>query len=185
MNRRRKSFRILPLSYFAQKCMKRGDKVAQMQQIFLEKAYKSACSAGHIFPEIAACEAAIESAWGQSRLALEANNLFGQKQSHPPLAGSGTLTLPTQEFLHNQWVNVAANWVRFACWNDCFQARMALLKRLSRAYPHYAAALSAQTGEDFATQVSRSWSTDPERAAKVLAIHDQHRSSFVALRDAA
>jgi flagellum-specific peptidoglycan hydrolase FlgJ len=170
---------------FAQKHIERGNKVAQMQQEFLEKAYQSACSAGHIFPEIAACEAALESAWGQSKLAREANNLFGQKQSHPPLAGSGTLTLPTQEFLHNQWVNVEANWVRFASWQDCFQARMALLKRLSRAYPHYAAALAAQSGEDFAAQVSKSWSTDPGRAAKVLAVHALHRASFVALRDVA
>jgi len=175
--------------FFAQKTstkfIQRGENVAQMQQEFLKKAYESALSAGHIFPEIAACEAAIESAWGQSKLAREANNLFGQKQSHPALAGSGTLSLPTQEFLHNQWVNVEANWVRFASWHDCFAARMALLKRLSRAYPHYAAALAARSGEDFATQVSKSWSTDPERAAKVLAIHAQHRASFVGLREAA
>ncbi len=159
--------------------------MAQLQQEFLKKAYESARSAGHIFPEVAACEAALESAWGQSKLAREANNLFGQKQSHPPLAGTGTLTLPTQEFLHNRWVNVEANWVRFAGWEDCFRARMALLKRLSRAYPHYAAALAAQSGEEFAAQVSKSWSTDPERAAKVLAVHAQHRASFVALDEAA
>ncbi len=159
--------------------------MAQLQQEFLTKAYESARSAGHIFPEIAACEAAIESAWGRSKLAREANNLFGQKQSHPPLAGTGTLSLPTQEFLRNQWVNVEANWVKFASWHDCFAARMALLKRLSRAYPHYAAALAAESGEEFAVEVSKSWSTDPERAAKVLAVHRQHGASFVGLREAA
>jgi flagellum-specific peptidoglycan hydrolase FlgJ len=156
-----------------------------VQQEFLLRAYASASAAGHIFPEIAACEAAIESGWGQSRLALEANNLFGQKQSHPPIAGTTTLTLPTREFLHRQWVTVEANWVRFASWHDCFRARMELLQRLSAAYPHYAAALAARTGEEFAAEVSQSWSTDPGRAAKVLAVHAQHQPAFSDLRDAA
>ncbi len=152
--------------------------MGQLQRDFLEKAYAAACAADHIFPEYAACEAALESAWGQSRLAVEANNLFGQKQSHPPLKGTGTITLPTREFLRRQWVTVNANWVKFATWADCFRARMDLLERLSEAYPHYAAALLAHSGAEFATEVSKSWSTDPGRAAKVLAVHEEHRAAF-------
>lgn len=159
--------------------------MGQLQQEFLNKAYLAARHAGHIFPEVAACEAAIESAWGQSRLAVEANNLFGQKQSHPPLPGTGTLSLPTREYLRKEWVTVEANWVKFSTWNDCFQARMSLLERLKQAYPHYAAALAAQSGQDFAAEVSKSWSTDPGRAAKVLAIHAAHRVTFASLAEAA
>ena len=51
------------------------------QDSFLRQASAAARAAGHIFPDYAACEAALESTWGQSRLAREANNLFGQKQS--------------------------------------------------------------------------------------------------------
>ncbi|HZU08351.1 MAG TPA: glucosaminidase domain-containing protein, partial [Pseudacidobacterium sp.] len=61
-----------------------------MQETFLQKAYQAAAAAGHIFPEYAACEAALESGWGLSHLATEANNLFGQKQAHPPLPGTET-----------------------------------------------------------------------------------------------
>jgi hypothetical protein len=131
-----------------------------IQREFLSRAYKAACAAQHLFPEYAVCEAAIESAWGQSRLAIEANNLFGQKQSHPPLPRTATLVMPTREFLHHEWVTIDANWVKFADWGDSFRARMALLNRLSETYPHYAAALAASTGEEFATEVSKSWSTD-------------------------
>jgi flagellum-specific peptidoglycan hydrolase FlgJ len=159
--------------------------MGQLQQEFLNKAFTAACLAGHIFPEIAACEAAVESAWGQSKLALEANNLFGQKQSHPPIEGTGTLALPTREYLGKQWVTVEANWAKFASWNESFRARMALLERLSHAYPHYAAALAARSGEDFAAEVSKTWSTDPARAAKVLAIHTEHRMTFATRTEAA
>ena len=66
--------------------------MATFQDDFLRKAAAAASAAGHPFPEYAACEAALESAWGQSGLATRANNLFGQKQSRPPLDGTGTLS---------------------------------------------------------------------------------------------
>jgi flagellum-specific peptidoglycan hydrolase FlgJ len=150
----------------------------QSHDDFLYKAFLAANAAGHVFPEHAACEAALESGWGQSRLALEANNLFGQKQSHPPVKGTETLVLPTEEYVKKQWVTVSAKWVKFSRWQDCFKARMDLLERLSDGYPHYAAALVARTGDDFAREVSISWSTDPQRAAKVVAIHSAHQATL-------
>ncbi|HEX6770463.1 MAG TPA: glucosaminidase domain-containing protein [Acidobacteriaceae bacterium] len=150
------------------------------QDTFLRQATAAARAAGHIFPDYAAAEAALESNWGQSRLAREANNLFGQKASVAE-QGSGTLALPTQEFLNGRWVTVIAHWARFADQAACFRARMVLLRRLERSYPAYARALSAATGEAFIQEVSRAWSTDPHRAGKVLAIHRQHSGSFLPL----
>lgn len=144
---------------------------------FLAKACEAARAAGHVWPEFAACEAALESAWGGSELAIRANNLFGQKQSHPAIGE--TLTLSTREFLRDAWVTVQAEWVRFADWNVCFAARMNLLRRLSAEYPHYAEALAATTGAGYVTAVSKSWSTDPARAEKVLAVHRQHFGASV------
>ncbi|HEY1963589.1 MAG TPA: glucosaminidase domain-containing protein [Acidobacteriaceae bacterium] len=133
------------------------------QDSFLRQASAAARAAGHIFPDYAACEAALESTWGQSRLAREANNLFGQKQSLDDAAGIGTLSMPTQEFLHGRWLTITAHWARFADQAACFRARMALLRRLEHSYPAYARALSASTGEAFIEEVSRAWSTDPQR----------------------
>jgi flagellum-specific peptidoglycan hydrolase FlgJ len=147
-----------------------------LQETFLIRARAAAGAAGHVFPEFAACEAALESAWGQSKLAIEANNLFGQKQSHPPL-GEG-IQLPTKEYAHGAWLTVPALWAKFADWQGCFAARMALLERLSTAYPAYAAALAAKEGAEFVTLVSQRWSTDPNRGAKVLQVWQVHRRVF-------
>jgi len=149
------------------------------QDAFLCHASAAARSAGHIFPDYAACEAALESTWGQSRLAREANNLFGQKQSVDAPSGFATLSLSTHEFLHGRWVTVIAHWACFADQAASFRARMALLRRLEHSYPAYARALAATTGEAFIEEVSRAWSTDPQRAQKVLAIHRQHSASFL------
>ena len=149
-----------------------------IQSLFLARACLAAQAAHHIFPEYAACEAALESGWGCSKLAVEANNLFGQKQSHPPFPGTETITMPTREYLHGHWMTVPANWTKFSEWPECFAARMALLQRLSHAFPHYRAAIAAATGEQYVTSVSQSWSTDPERAGKVLAIYDAHADAF-------
>jgi flagellum-specific peptidoglycan hydrolase FlgJ len=149
-----------------------------MQGDFLLRAYQAAVDAKHVFPEYAACEAALESGWGHSALSLQANNLFGQKQSHPPLPGTETLAMPTREYLHGAWMTVPANWTKFADWSACFASRMNLLQRLSEHDAHYAAALRAATGEEFVTQVSVSWSTDPQRAGKVLSIYAEHKTVF-------
>lgn len=145
---------------------------------FLLRASKAAIAAGHIFAEYAACEAALESSWGKSKLAVEANNLFGQKQAKTPFAGTETLELPTREYQHGAWVTVPALWVRFVDWAACFRGRMELLRVASGRHPHYAAALAAKSGEEFIREVSKTWSTDPGRAEKVLTIHRMHSAFF-------
>ncbi len=130
----------------------------------------AAVNAHHVFPEMAACEAAEESTFGHSLLASQDNNLFGMKQHTHPIYG--TVSLPTREFLNGEWETVEANWIRYADWQECFEDRMATLLRLAKIYPHYAAALDAKNGEDYVRQVSQTWSTDPKRADKVLAIYN-------------
>lgn len=153
--------------------------MGSFQVEFLHKAVQAAQVARHIFPEYAACEAALESAWGRSRLATEANNLFGQKQCRPPLPGTGTIEFPTREFLRGNWVTVNAGWASFPDWSTCFSARMQLLHSASGRYPRYAAALAADNGETFVREVSQTWSTDPSRADKVLAIYGAHCASLI------
>ena len=146
---------------------------------FLMRAAEAAREGKHVFPQMAACEAALESGWGRSQLALEANNLFGQKQDRWHPEGEGSLSLPTEEFEGDKWVGTVAEWVRFASWADCFRGRMQLLELLSVEYPSYGEALRAQTPQEFVRLVSECWSTDPDRAAKVLAIYDAHQNAFL------
>lgn len=142
------------------------------QELWLVQTFRAARAAGHIFPDYAACEAANEAAWGQSKLAKLGANLFGTKQhSHPEYK---TLNLPTKEFLDHKWVVIKASWVCYPSEMACFQDRMYTLRRLSPMYPHYAAALVAKDGTTFVDQVSLSWATDPDRARKVLSIYHAH-----------
>jgi flagellum-specific peptidoglycan hydrolase FlgJ len=151
--------------------------LSPQQTAFLRSAYRGALDARHVFPDIAACEAALESAWGTSELAVKANNLFGQKQQTHPVYG--TIAIPTREFINHQWVTQDAEWVVFPSVVECFASRMATLLRLSQDYPHYALALEAKSGAEYIREVSLSWSTDPQRAAKVLAIYDAHKNLFI------
>jgi flagellum-specific peptidoglycan hydrolase FlgJ len=142
--------------------------LAQFQ--WLQSTVAAAKGAGHIFPEMAGCEAALESSYGTSTLAREANNLFGMKQHAHPIFG--TFHLPTNEFLSGQWKTVDAEWVKYPTVTECFMDRMNTLDRLKKNYPHYMAALVAMNPIAYIYEVSKSWSTDPDRAMKVQSIYN-------------
>lgn len=152
------------------------------QTLFLDLAKSEAIKANHPFPRMAACEAALESAWGSSRLAREDCNLFGMKQHRHPIYG--TMTLPTREWVGVEkdtqdgnpdgWIQVKADWVKYPDWRACFADRLATLERLSNVYPEYRAALEAPDARTYIVEVSKKWSTDPGRAGKVQRIYDQY-----------
>jgi flagellum-specific peptidoglycan hydrolase FlgJ len=141
------------------------------QKEFVLTAAIAAKTAGHVFPEIAACEAALESSYGNSLLALQDLNLFGMKQHRHPVFG--TANLPTREFEHGKWFATTAAWVVYPNLGACFADRMATLERLAPEYPNYASALDAKDAASYVTVVSKSWSTDPDRAKKVIAIYQE------------
>lgn len=152
-------------------------------EAFLSKAVPLAFAAGSRFPGYQCCEAAEESAWGESELARLANNLFGQKQGHTT-AGQAVIVLPTREYVVGRMVPTSARFVKFESWQASFAGRMELLEALAEErlpsgacrFPGYAFALDSFTGEDFITNVSKDWSTDPNRAQTVLDIYEAHRS---------
>jgi flagellum-specific peptidoglycan hydrolase FlgJ len=147
---------------------------------FLSVATLQAQKANLRYPEMWACEAALESSWGNSLLSIQDNNLFGMKQHTHPVYG--TMTLPTREWvtvenhhpIDGKWVQVMANWVKYPDWRACFADRLVTLERLSNAYPHYKAAIEAVDAKTYVTEVSKSWSTDPNRAAKVIDIYEEY-----------
>lgn len=139
--------------------------------------YHAAKESGHLFPDYAACEVMDETAWGTSESYLKGNNCFGEKQTHPPIYE--TVTLPTKEFLHGEWRPTIAAFISYPTKADSFRHRMATLQRLAPEYPHYKAALVATTGEEFIREVCQTWSTDPNKATTVLAIHAAHGTLLV------
>ncbi|HWR15181.1 MAG TPA: glucosaminidase domain-containing protein [Terriglobales bacterium] len=124
-------------------------------------------AANHPFPEMAAAEACLESCFGKSHLAVDGHNLFGVKQHAHPIYD--TIVIPTREFIDGQWVidgNTA--WVKYPSFKESFEDRVATLKRLAPKYPHYKAALEAKNPIAFITEVSKTWSTDPQRGDKCI-----------------
>jgi flagellum-specific peptidoglycan hydrolase FlgJ len=135
--------------------------------------FQEALKSGHIFPEMATCEAAVETAWGTSKCCVEGKNIFGEKQHAVPIFE--TVYLPTEEWQNGRMVGLkSVAWVKYPTLADCFADRMATLRRLSAQYPAYAAALAASSPELYVINVSRSWSTDPARSVKCIEIYDAH-----------
>ncbi len=144
------------------------------QRQFLDQATAEAVKANHPFARMAACEAALESNYGLSELARDANNLFGMKQHCHPLYG--TMTLPTREFENGEWMVVKAEWEKYPDLRACFADRLATLERLSNVLPHYKAALDATTADEYIAEVSKTWSTDPLRGEKCLSIYLEYNA---------
>lgn len=144
---------------------------------FITRALNAAGEAGISWPDYQVAEAALESNWGRSQLAIQANNLFGMKMNRA-WAGE-TISIPTREYSRGQWMTVPAVWLRFPDWRSAFTNRMMTLRRLAPTYPHYANALAATDGETFVREVSQTWSTDPARADKVLQIYAAHRDQLL------
>lgn len=140
----------------------------QLNWLFRTQA--EAAAGGHIFPDMAACEAAEESRFGQSELALKDNNLFGMS-AHRRAEADEIVNLPTREFENSEWITVVKPFMKYASLAACFADRMATLSRLASVYPNYGEALNAGDAITYIDAVSRTWSTDPLRAQKVLAIY--------------
>lgn len=145
------------------------------QRQFVTRAYQGAEQSGHIFPLMAACEAALETRYGVSRLAIEGCNLFGSKNPVHPIYPY--ISFPTHEFNHEGRETTAlAKFVKYPSFVESFKDRMATLQRLSPTYPHYAAALVATNPIDYVRSVSLSWSTDPKRADTAISIYHTYGS---------
>lgn len=121
-------------------------------------------------------QAALESAWGQSGLTAEANNLFGIK------AGSSwrgpTLDLPTWEHGPQGWYRTVARWRKYPSYNECildYARLIASLPWFRDATPH----ADRPQGDGNATAWVRAllpapgqpgWATDPAYLSKVQGV---------------
>ncbi len=118
-------------------------------------------------PGITVAQAALESNWGNSRLAREANNYFGIK-AH---GGTPFVEMPTTEVCDGAAVRCVARFARYVSMQACFEDR----DRLIASVACYAKARAcAPDPEAFLRAVARHWATDPQYAEKVLAIYQAH-----------
>lgn len=151
-----------------------------IERDFITRCAVAARMVGHPWPEMAGCEAALESRkpgsvpFALSQLAADDNNLFGMKiHRHNDY---GQVALPTKEFLSGQWTVVTGLFEKYPTLEDCFNDRLATLLRLRSIYPHYKNALDASDPVTYVTEVSKTWSTDPARADKCILIYREYKA---------
>ena len=112
-------------------------------------------------------QAALESAWGASRLSQRAFNLFGIKADR---SWKGpTIWMDTAEVINSKRVIVKAPWRAYATWLECLNDRAAFFRK----NPRYAACFLEDTGHGWARAVARAgYATDPEYAERLIAVMD-------------
>lgn len=131
---------------------------------FLQQAVAAAAASSAISgfsPGITVAQAALESAWGQSRLSRVANNYFGIKA----LARYDRIAMPTFEVEGGVRKAVTAWFARFPSMTECFLARDRLIAtgvlfaeaRAAKADAEQFTQALAGTGQPTRPTPTRSW----------------------------
>lgn len=115
-------------------------------------------------------QAALESNWGASRLAVEGHNLFGIK------AGRGwkgpVIQMPTREYIGRAWRTVMAPWRSYPNWQASIEDHARFFFDNARYLP---ALRLVDDGAAFARAVQAcGYASDPAYADKLLAVMDRH-----------
>ncbi|MGE0406197.1 MAG: glycoside hydrolase family 73 protein [Candidatus Korobacteraceae bacterium] len=119
---------------------------------------------------VTVAQAALESAWGRSRLSREAHNYFGIKAhgSHP------WIELPTTEVEKGTAVRVRARFALYRSMEECFTDRDLLILKSPR---YRAARAAAANPEEFICSLALHWATDPQYADKLLRVYRSNKLS--------
>ena len=125
-------------------------------------------------------QAALESAWGSSRLSTEGCNLFGVKAD---ASWTGpTLTMLTHEVVGGESVVVNAKWRKYSGWGECLEDHAEFLH-----HARYAAAFThSDDSESFARAIAAAgYATDPDYATKIIQVIRAHGLSALDQRPSA
>lgn len=140
------------------------------ESTFLKLAVPAALASQHatgVPASITIAQAILESGWGQTGLAKQANNYFGIKTA-VHVAPDSYLELPTHEVVNGQSVEELAKFARYATVADGFKAHGLLLS----CAPRYAPAMAVRgDAAQFATALQRcGYSTNPHYSEALLAL---------------
>jgi len=108
-----------------------------------------------------------ESAWGQSQLATQDNNLFGIKGTGP----AGSVVVPTQEYENGQPVTVNAP---FRVYGDVAQSISDHSLLLASGSAYQQAMADRRSPDAFANDLTGVYATDPDYGANLITIMRQY-----------
>jgi flagellar protein FlgJ len=121
---------------------------------------------------VTVAQAILESDWGRSALAKDANNFFGMK-AMGTLGSDGVVWMPTSEYDANGTLyQTTAAFRAYKSMADSVADHDLLLERT----PRYAGAMAARSDpKQFASLIaSEGYATDPNYASKLVALMDRY-----------
>ncbi len=126
-----------------------------------------------ILPSISIAQAILESDWGTSELSIKNNNYYGIK-------GGGTeptVTMTTKEFVDGEWIEVKADFRKYASWQESMEDHSELFaKGTTWNENQYAKVLAANDYKEAAYALQESgYATDPDYPGKLIRLIEQYQ----------
>lgn len=126
-----------------------------------------------ILPSISIAQAILESDWGTSELSIKNNNYYGIK-------GGGTeptVTMTTKEFVDGEWIEVKADFRKYASWQESMEDHSELFaKGTTWNENQYAKVLTANGYKEAAYALQESgYATDPDYPGKLIRLIEQYQ----------
>lgn len=143
-----------------------NQRMARSTNVFLDNIKKGAIdgwSRYKILPSISAAQAVLESGWGKSTLAINANNLFGIKGRY----NGSYVIMPTLEYINGQWITVNAEFRKYPSWDASVEDHGSFFHE----NPRYSNLIGVTDYRTVARLLQEDgYATDPEYAAKLISI---------------
>lgn len=133
-------------------------------------------STHQVLPSITIAQAILESAWGTSKLAVEANNLYGIKASDD---WTGEVyAINTSEYGDEGWHIVTANFRKYASWLDSTSDHAEFFTSTAWRKENYKNVVSETDYKRAAHALSAAgYATDPAYASKLISIIENYNLS--------
>ena len=117
---------------------------------------------------VSIAQAILESGWGASKLATQANNLFGIKGT----GNCGSVTMPTKEYIGGKYVTVNAAFKKYCSFEDSIVDHGNFFLDNSR---YQKAMKNSENADEFARQIQDAgYATDPGYASSLIKLINQN-----------
>lgn len=127
-----------------------------------------------ILPSVSIAQAILESNWGRSKLAKEANNLFGIKGDY----NGESLTVTTKEWDGSKMIDVDAGFRKYPSWNESIEDHGTFFTSTDWRKNNYKNVIGETNYKDMAKALSDSgYATDPAYATKLINIVEEYNLS--------
>lgn len=144
------------------------------QQDFLNKIKQGAIDGwkNHkVLPSISGAQGALESAWGESGLAKEANNLFGIKGDYK----GESVTMETSEVVDGKWIKVDAQFRKYPSWDESVEDHGNFFTSTEWRKGNYSKVIGGTNYKTVAQELSNAgYATDPGYPGKLTNIIEQY-----------